>query len=1279
MNIRRWLSGAACGCAAVLVISSACINQPPVTEVPDPAAGQPVPPVRPAFTVFMSSERPRVIRDDANEGSVSLTAQSSLPATYAWSLDAPAGLLQVQFPAEDAVGTTSILRVLRVLRDPGFTGTTVAVTVIATEVVEGEETPRESTSQVVLEIVRPRGSLTVTSSSLSGSTVTPGARVSLRARISGGRQFPVPADTPACTGTGATSPPNDGLPYNVTWTATGLTGGTLEVACLRDDDGETIADASFRAPIAVGNIVFTVQASDASGNRVSNAIPVVVSSAETLAFVQASAESSTVEPGRSVNLSAIGRGGTPPYSITFSINTAVVNGSISAAGLTTEVSGDTETVTCPSRDFDESCDVVYSASAMDDGSDLVTVSLEDAVGATASTTIPLIIASRNPLRLTATSTNATVEPGGGTNIVASPTGGTPPYRVCFAASGPTTGTLAPGQAGCGAASENCTCNLGSLNSTTAVQATRAYTAAIAEGSDIVSVRVTDAVGAEASAIVPLVIRTQEILNLSAIPADATLSASETTQITATATGGKPPYSFTVTKQDSTDVFACDVAGTPCDPANNNADCPVGETCVDVTDDTEISMFLGPVTNVSTGPQGLPFTVNYQGHGAGWFLSNNQLNVTEVITVTVRDAVGQQRTTSFTIFVGTLSSFDVLLVVSPSLVQPGGTSSITANFLPDSPTNPPYQVVDATLQNATLGGALVPICPAACLAFPCTVTAADLDGCIGNSDFEAQYTAPGGATGDQQIKFTFRDGINQTSLKVVNVSVVSAPLRVTASAVPPSLAPRGVTTITANVSGGAGPYSVTIDDLGLQGGMFDQQVDNTAPFQFVYTAPAAEGDVLFQITATDVTLSTSVDTFVPVSVRSAQPLAVSASLSPATILPQGNTTLTATVAGGTPDYTVVVTNLGPLGGSIPVNGSVQAGPGAGPQFTFPYTAPNTNGTAQFRVDATDDTGATQTTFVLLTVQPATNMIVTLVADDTTLNTTAPNNTTLLTATASGGTPPYTYAFSIDPPLGTGEMLSGQAPPNPTAGASSITYTAPTSPKNAVVRVTVMDAANNQASENLGIQVTASPLTVSVAFTTMSGTNANSTVPPLVAFVFGNEDIDLVATAMGGVGGKTFQWTVNPSNSGTFSNSTVANPTWTSPAFSGGNNDYLLTVRVSDSPGPGQGQQQTVFQDLTVHVLEDLAGMLAASASPMVGNPVTVTATITGGLQPYVTFAWVVTGPPPGNTVQVDTDGDTNDDTFVFTPTDNGQHRANLMVTDTAGNVLTLAELMFNVAP
>lgn len=1271
MNIRRWLSGVACLVGAALALSSACINQPPVTEVPDPVAGQPVPPVRAAFTVFLSSERPRVIRDDANEGAVALTAQSSLPATYEWSVDAPAGLLQVQVPAEDEVATSSVLRVLRVLRDPGFAGTMVTVTVTATEVVEGAEAARESTSQVVLEIVRPRGSLTVTSSSLSGSTVTPGARVSLRARISGGRQFPVPVDTPACTGTGTTSPPNDGLPYNVTWTVTGLGGGTLEVACLRDDDGETIADATYRAPIAVGNLVFTVQASDASGNRVSNSIPVVVSSAETLAFVQASAERSTVEPGRSVNLSAIGRGGTPPYSITFSINTAVVNGSIGAAGLMTEVNGDTESVTCPSRGFDEACEVVYSASATNDGSDLVTVSLEDAVGATASTTIPLIIASRNPLRLTATSTNATVEPGGGTNIVASPTGGTPPYRVCFTVSGPTTGTLAPGQAGCGAASENCTCNLGSLNSTTAIQATRAYTAAIAEGSDIVSVRVTDAVGAEATAIVPLVIRTQAVLSLSAFAGDAALDPGGTTTITATATGGKPPYRYSFTKKDNV----------------------VRASAVPPVDDTDLSTIGGiPAVAVpfESGLEGGAFDVTYQGHGQNWFTANSQLNllnVTDVITVTVVDSVQQSRTTSFTILVGTLSSFDVLLRIAPSQIAPGQDADIFADIRGGSV---PIEVRQPQLVNVGLGGSVTAMCPAVCGGvFPCSLGSADLNLCPPlNEDFVVTYTAPMDQIGEQQILLEFVDNANLSVLRVANVPVLSGPLTVVGTITNPvsgEVAPNGIVTIEAVVSGGAGAQRVEIEALGLGGGTFvpgdcgtaTKACLTTPPYAFTYTAPRSEGDVLFRITATGVVPGTAVD-FVPLRVRSAVPLAVSASLNLATIVPLGSTTLTATVTGGTPDYTVVVTNLGPLGGSIPLNGSVQAGPGAGPQFMFDYDAPNTPGTAQFRVDATDDTGAMQTTFALLTVQPATNLIVTLVANETTVNTTM---TTMLTATATGGTPPYTYEFSIDPPPGTGEGLSGQAPPNPTTGASTITYTAPTDPKIAVVRVAVMDAANNQASDNQVIQVIFDPLTVTVDYTTQSGTSANS---PTEAFVFGNEAVNLMATTSGGVGTKTFQWSVNPTNSGTFSSATIANPTWTSPAFvpAGGNNDYVLSVRVSDSPA--QGQQQTVFSsDLTIHVLQTLSGNLTVSASPTVNSPVTVTANITGGLPPY-NFAWTVTGPPPGNVDQTDTD--MVDETFTFTPTTatnpanpNDRYRANLVVTDAAGNVFTPTELPFNVAP
>ena len=88
---------------------------------------------------------------------------------------------------------------------------------------------------------------------------------------------------------------------------------------------------------------------------------------------------------------------------------------------------------------------------------------------------------------------------------------------------------------------------------------RTYTAAVGEGSDIINVRVIDAVGAEASAIVPLVIRPAEVLSLTAFASDTTLDPGGMTEITASATGGVPPYLYEVTKQDS--------LGTPANDPN----------------------------------------------------------------------------------------------------------------------------------------------------------------------------------------------------------------------------------------------------------------------------------------------------------------------------------------------------------------------------------------------------------------------------------------------------------------------------------------------------------------------------------------------------------------------------------------------------------------------------------------------------------------------------------------------------------------------------------------
>lgn len=162
-----------------------------------------------------------------------------------------------------------------------------------------------------------------------------------------------------------------------------------------------------------------------------------------------------------------------------------------------------------------------------------------------------------------------------------------------------------------------------------------------------------------------------------------------------------------------------------------------------------------------------------------------------------------------------------------------------------------------------------------------------------------------------------------------------------------------------------------------------------------------------------------------------------------------------------------------------------------------------------------------------VVPA-SVTIAAIADQTTLD------PATLDSTVSGGTAPYTYSWTVN------GVTTGIAD----ATAADTTFT-PTAAGRMAVALTVTDGLGATGSASRSFLVGTAALSVSIA--------AVSDQLTLAA-------ITLDSTVTGGVGSKTYAWTVNGATTG-LSNSTAADPTFTPT----GGGKYVAVCTVTDAAG------------------------------------------------------------------------------------------------------------------
>jgi len=599
MSFRNGITVGVSVLVAGAFLGTACV--PPVAPTSDvpgqcvgdncaPVAGQP----QPGTAVFVSAIRSRLIRDDAEQGRTTLTAQASGDFTFAWCLDVPAdrnnppetcdpnspeavrAAALLAFDVNSDAAAQGTLEISGIKSDPGADGTIVRVQVSAVDAdgIDNELGTEDDnlvlgTDDRLLLVVRPGASLAATTTSANGnSTVPPGELLVVTSTLSGGIPFPGADSVPTCetavacdlTGTGDTNrtirPDNDGVPYFVTWEVEGLadlSGHGFVSACdlCVNDAGATVSTVVYRAPIGTGGVGLKVTGTDSTGIRVSTSFQATVSSAVPLSLADASADRVNVSPADSTRLRATGRGGQPPYDVSFALIGESPLGSLTGTG-------------CTSLEAGAACEsVTYSAPTNRAGGVLVQVELTDDVGANVSATISLTVASELNLDVTLASDFTNIRPSATAPITSSIIGGTPPYTVCYSV---TTGSIGAGGSGCdsitigNATFSNCKCGLGSVGTfgLVLVEDERVFTAPGAKATVPIKVAVRDALGAIASETLTMEVESagnpgtppppvdNGPVAISVSVADPNICPGDTTTVTATASGGTGINTFTFT-------------------------------------------------------------------------------------------------------------------------------------------------------------------------------------------------------------------------------------------------------------------------------------------------------------------------------------------------------------------------------------------------------------------------------------------------------------------------------------------------------------------------------------------------------------------------------------------------------------------------------------------------------------------------------------------------------------------------------------------------------------
>ncbi len=388
-----------------------------------------------------------------------------------------------------------------------------------------------------------------------------------------------------------------------------------------------------------------------------------------------------------------------------------------------------------------------------------------------------------------------------------------------------------------------------------------------------------------------------------------------------------------------------------------------------------------------------------------------------------------------------------------------------------------------------------------------------------------------------VVVTAQDSLGVAASKTVS-EVINVQPTVSFTTSPTSPVNNQSVTFTATTAGGTNPFTFS----------WNFGDSSSASGNVVSHTYSAAGSYIVTLTATDANAQTVSSTQTLLVAPS--PLTTIVVVTPSTGLTVGQlASFTASVSGGTSPYTFNWSfGDGTTASGNPVNHS----------FNMPGTNPLTLGvTISGPTTGTADSAVT------------------------------------FTATGSGGTTPYTFAWTTTP----GSPASG------TGASFSTTYSAV---GIFIVSVMITDANANTSIASQNVTIVALP--ISANFTV-------STSPTI------GVQVTFVASASGGTGGYSYSWNFGDNNTAS------GNPAWHTYTTVG---SFTVTLSVTDS----SMTQTTITQIIAVSQPAPAplsTSFTMSSTSAQAGQPVIFSATASGGTSPYV-YSWnfgdssVLTGNP-----------------------------------------------------
>ena len=476
---------------------------------------------------------------------------------------------------------------------------------------------------------------------------------------------------------------------------------------------------------------------------------------------------------------------------------------------------------------------------------------------------------------------------------------------------------------------------------------------------------------------------------------------------------------------------------------------------------------------------------------------------------------------------------------------------------------------------------------------------------------ASYTTPTtDAVSGQSVtyKVEVKDACANTAPVVKEITVkVNAALAV-ADIADQTICVGSTTTLTATASNGTPDYT-------YQWYKGDAAIDGATSAS--YTTPADDAvsgqSVTYMVEVKDqCATSTTASDQVKVSVVNA--LAATTNLTDTTICVGTSAVLTVTPSEGTPDYTYKWYK-----GDNLIDNATSA------SYTTPTTDAVSGQSVTYKVEVKDACANTAPVVKEITVKVNAALAVADIADQTI----CVGSTTTLTATASNGTPDYTYQWYKG-----NEAISG---------ATSASYTTlaenATSGSNVIYKVEVKDqcATSATASDEVKVSVVnALAATTNLSDTTICvGTSAVLTVTPSA-----------------GTTPYTYQWYKNDNAIQGETNDTYTTPT--DDAVSGESVTYKVVVKDACE------QTTPVVKEITVKVNAALAVADIADTTICVGTSVTLAPEISGGNTDY-SYAWYL----DGSTTPIANASAATYTTPAADATDDANHAYMLKVTDACG--------------